>query len=136
MKALIVEDDPISRRILQDFLSPFADCETVENGEQAIEVFKNALDSNARFQLVCLDIMMPKMDGHQVLKLLRNYEQKHGVSLEDCVKIVMTTALEDYRNVIGAFGEGCSAYIVKPINKKKLLHELQKLGFAQDTGNS
>lgn len=128
MKILIVEDDFVSRRILQQILSPYGVCDIVTNGVEAINAFTLALEEQEPYDLICLDIMMPEMNGQEVLKEIRKIEQEQGVFGLDCVKIVMTTALGDSENIKRAFREQCEAYLVKPIDKKKLLNMLTQLG--------
>lgn len=132
MKVLIVEDDFTNRKILQRYLQPHGECDIAVDGDEAYEAFKGAFTARQPYDLVCLDIMMPRMDGHSVLKRIREYETEHGVNASDGVKIIMTTALDDSRNVLGAFKEGAEAYVVKPIEKQKLLHEIRKLGLLEE----
>ena len=84
------------------------------------------------YDLVCLDIMMPEMDGHQALKMIRKLEEDNGVSEEDRVKIVMTTALSETRHVTKAFENGCTAYAGKPINQDKLVAMLKKFNLIEE----
>jgi len=72
---------------------------------------------------------MPNMDGREALKLIRQIENEHGIGGHDGVKVIMTTALGDSKNVMESFREGCEAYIVKPVEKDKLFEEIGKLGF-------
>lgn len=58
-------------------------------------------------------------------------ESEHGISGLDDVKVIMTTALGDPKNVMSVFREGCEAYIVKPVEKDKLLEEMEKLGLVE-----
>ncbi len=128
MKCLIVEDDLTCRKILQAYVADYADCFTASNGREALAAFSEALESGAPFDLVCLDIMMPGMDGHAVLGQLRRMEADRGIGGLDGVKVIMTTALDDSENILGAFRSGCESYVVKPIEKAKLLSEMEKLG--------
>ena len=130
MKCLIVEDDFTARKLLNIYLSSCADCDIAVDGNEAVVAFSLAMDAKEPYDLICLDIMMPNMDGRQALKAIRQIESEHGISGLDCVKVIMTTALEDPKNVIGSFREGCEAYIVKPVKKDKLFEEMGKLGLA------
>ena len=78
--------------------------------------------------MVCLDIMMPVMDGYQALKEIRDVEKKMNIPEEKAVKVIMTTALNDERNVKMAFELGCSVYSGKPINQERFEKALIKLG--------
>ena len=128
MKCLIVEDDFAARRLLQRYLSGYGDCDIAVDGNEAVEAFRQATDEKEPYELICLDIMMPNMDGREALKLIRQIENEHGIGGLDGVKVIMTTALDDSKNVMESFREGCEAYLVKPVERKKLLAEIEKLG--------
>ncbi len=128
MKCLIVEDDFTARKLLQAHLCGFGECYIATDGREAVEAVRDALTVGKPYDLICLDIMMPQMDGHDALEAIRKTEKEHGVEGLDCAKVIMTTALSDPKNVMGAFREGCEAYIVKPVQKNKLLAEMEKLG--------
>lgn len=128
MKCLIVEDDFAARKLLQVYLSDYADCFIAVNGHEAVEAIREALEEGESYDLICLDIMMPEMDGHKALEAIRQVEKEHGIGGLDGVKVIMTTALDDSKNIMGAFRTGCEAYIVKPIRKEKLLEEIKQLG--------
>jgi len=127
MKTLIVEDDFASRTLLQRYLSGISKCDIAVNGNEAIEAFQIALDENEPYDLICLDIMMPDVDGHETLRTIRKIESEYGIGGFKSVKVIMTTALGDSQNIIGSFREGCEAYITKPIERKKLIYEIEKL---------
>lgn len=131
MKALIVEDDFISRTILKKILLPYGVCDTVVNGKEAVEAFSIACAEGNPYDLICLDIMMPEMDGREALKIIRNKEKNSNVPPKDEVKIIMITALDTPKEVIDAYYTGgCTAYIVKPIQKAKIIEHIKDLGFA------
>lgn len=136
MRILIVEDDETSRRLLQQFLSPYGECDIVQDGEAALSAFRHAFEEGRAYTLICLDIMMPEMDGHSVLRNIRAFEQQEDVARSDIARVVMTSALDDSQNVLGAFKEGCEGYIVKPIKKADLVHQLEKLGLIEDEPSS
>lgn len=94
-----------------------------------MEAFRKALEENEPYDLICLDIMMPGMDGHGTLDAIRRIESEQGIAGLESVKVIITTALDDAINVMGAFRSGCEACLVKPIEKKNLLEELEKLGY-------
>ncbi|TFG49439.1 MAG: response regulator [Candidatus Brocadiia bacterium] len=128
MKILIVEDDFTSRKFLQIHLSAYGDCCIAVNGLEATEAVKDSILANEPYDLICLDIMMPEMDGHQALKTIRWLEEQAGIKAGNGAKVIMTTSMSDSKDVIGAFREGCEAYIAKPVRKEKLVAEMEKLG--------
>ena len=75
MRTLIVEDDFTSRLLMQAILAPCGECHIAVNGREAIQAFRLARAQGRPYDLVCLDIMMPEMDGHAVLKVLRAAEE-------------------------------------------------------------
>jgi two-component system chemotaxis response regulator CheY len=127
MKALIVEDDFSSRVLMQKILSPFGDCHVAVNGLEAMNAFNTAREQKSPYQLICLDIMMPELDGHEVLSQIREIEKGDGIFEGEGVKIIMTTALDDGKNMMQAFYKFCDAYLVKPIDKLKLIDHLRNL---------
>lgn len=128
MKTLIAEDDMSCCLFLEKILSPYGPCTVTMNGVDAVNAFKEAHDKTEPFDLVCLDIMMPRMDGQEALKEIRMWEEEQGIHGLDGVKIIMTTALDDSKNIMTSFREQCEAYVVKPIDKTKLIHEVRLLG--------
>ncbi len=128
MKTLIVEDDFTSRLLLIKLLTPYGAAHPAVNGREAVEVVRRAMEDGEPYDLICLDIMMPEMDGQTALKRIRAIEAEKGISAGTAAKIIMTTALNDMINVAGAYKSMCDGYLVKPIAKTKLLEELRKLG--------
>jgi len=128
MRVLIVEDDFTSRKLLQMILSPYGECDIAVNGEECVDAFKLALDEDKAYDLVCLDIMMPHKDGHQALKEIRALEKERGIPSSAEAKVVMTTALDDPKNVVEAYYKGgATSYIPKPLDKHMFLHLLRNL---------
>ncbi len=130
MKCLIVEDDYISRRILKEMLKSYFDCDTAVNGEEAVLAFKLGHESKSPYDLICLDIMMPVLDGREALKQIRTLERSMEIPPGLEAKIIMTTALGDPKTVINSLYEGgATSYLVKPVSKQKMLRELRSFGF-------
>ncbi len=127
MKILVVEDDFTSRILMHKLLSPYGDVHIAVNGKEAVDVVAEAIKANEIYELICLDVMMPEMDGHTALEQIRKLEEDAGFAVGQGAKVIMTTALSDSQNVIGAFKENCDAYMVKPVERAKLLRQLRKL---------
>ena len=127
MKILLAEDDFASRKFMDKQLSKYGECDVMVDGEEAVDAFMMALEDGEPYDLACLDVMMPVMDGYQVLRAIRNIEAQRGIPKEKCVKVIMTTALNDERNVKMAFELGCEAYAGKPIDAEKFEKVLKKL---------
>lgn len=127
MKILIAEDDFASRNAIKNFLKQFGECDITVDGMEAIDAFMMAQESGEPYDLVCLDVMMPVMDGYQALKGIRDIEKEKGVSAKNAAKVIMTTALNEERNVRKAFEMGCTVYCAKPIDLDRLKKALVKL---------
>jgi two-component system, chemotaxis family, chemotaxis protein CheY len=122
MKALIVEDDFTSRVVLQELLQPYGEVHIAVNGKEALYAF-----NNGNYDLVCLDIQMPEMDGQEVLETIRQIENQKGIQHGEGVKIIMITSLKDGKNVMKAFRNLCDRYLPKPFSKTQLHTYLKEL---------
>lgn len=131
MHILIVEDEEDIRILMTRLLAKYGTCDQAQDGEEGIELFQKSLDTDKKYDLICLDIRMPVLDGHETLKKLRKIEGEKGIQPGDGVKVIMTTALSDPRNFMDAFHEQCESYLVKPIDKQKLHEQLISLGLIE-----
>ncbi len=129
MKSLIIDDELTSRELLSLILKPYGPVETASDGLEGLKAYNLALGREP-YDLIMLDIMLPKMDGQQVLKSIRRIEQERGVVGPEQVRIVMISALGDFSNVSQAFASACTSYLTKPILPEKVRAELAKLGFS------
>jgi two-component system chemotaxis response regulator CheY len=127
MRTLIVEDDFTSRLLLQSFLSKYGECHIAVNGKEALAAFRAAQESGRKYHLICMDIMMPEMDGQTAVKEIRALEEAGGTFSTNGAKIIMTTALDDVKNVVQSFQSLCDAYLFKPIDTGKLLAHIKDL---------
>ena len=121
MKILLAEDDFATRKFMVNFLSKYGECDVTVDGMEAVDAFMMALEDDEPYDLICLDIMMPVMDGY------RNLEKERNLPPEKAVKVIMTTALNEERNVKMAFELGCTVYSGKPIDQGRFEQALQKL---------
>ncbi len=129
MRALIVEDETTSQKLMEMMLEPYADVlDSAPDGVVAVEKFAKALENGEAYDLVCMDIMMPHMDGQEALRRIRSIEKENGRNGANEAKVIMTTALDDPKNVVDAYyGGGATAYLPKPIDHELFLHILRKL---------
>ncbi|BBD08324.1 response regulator [Desulfovibrio ferrophilus] len=129
MRFLIVDDDFDSRRLMQKILYTYGYCDVAVDGEEAVEAFRSSFKTGEPYDLICLDIIMPNMDGQQALREIREIETEQGVPEDRRVKAVMISALDDTKELHDAFFLGeATSYLVKPIRKKTLLNEIRNLG--------
>ena len=133
MRILVVEDDYISRRLLCRYLEPYGTCEEAENGNEAVDAVRRAIAAGQHFDLICLDIMMPGMDGQQALVLLRQIEAENGMPLGRGAKVVMTSAMEDNQYIMQALNASADGYVVKPIEKRGFIATLKETGLLMES---
>ena len=129
MKVLIAEDDCLWRDLLQSFLEPAADVQTVDDGRKAIEIISESFRQSDPFTIVFLDIQMPERSGHEVLEAIRRLEQEQSLAEKVPCKVIMMTALSDSDNVTESFLGRCDGFLVKPISHKAVNNILRQLGF-------
>jgi len=127
MNILIIEDDVTSGKVLSRILQHYGTVTIATDGKQGLNIFKDALRNKIPYDLVFLDIMMPEIDGQEVLMEIRKSEAMQGILGFDGVKVIMTTALDDNKNIIQAFRSQCEGYLVKPIFKDKVHAEIKRL---------
>jgi len=129
VRALIIEDDETSRLLLTKILEPYAEIATAEDGEDGFEQFSNALESDEPFDVILLDLNMPRVDGHAVFTAIRELEEEFGRVGADGVKVIITTSIDEPKSIYEAKGKGCSAYLTKPLQRQQLLEEFRRLNF-------
>ena len=122
LKVLVVDDESRMRKLVKDFLSVkgFQVIEAAD-GEEAVDIFFNQKD----ISLILLDVMMPRMDGWEVLKTIRQYSQ---------VPIIMLTARAEERDELQGFELGVDEYISKPFSPKILTARVEGHSAPQQGG--
>jgi two-component system chemotaxis response regulator CheY len=128
LKVLVVEDDFTSRVVLQGLLSRYGDCHVAVNGSEAVEAFQFALSSGVGYDLICMDVRMPVMDGTEAVRQIRLLEENAGTYSSDGVKIFMTTGVRDTKTVTAAFKALCDTYLYKPVSGSQLEEHLLAFG--------
>jgi two-component system chemotaxis response regulator CheY len=129
MRAVIAEDDETCAMVLASLLKSYGTTVTVSDGEALIREFTSELVKGQPFDLVCLDIMMPGLDGQACLRCIRAIEQGFGRVGGAGSRVLMTTSLNTPDTIMAAFRSQCEGYLVKPLDRIKLANQLAKLGF-------
>ena len=115
MKVLVVDDESRMRKLVKDFLvKNNYEVLEAENGSQALDIFYEQKD----IALIILDVMMPKMDGWEVCREIRQYSK---------VPVIMLTAKSDERDELQGFALGVDEYITKPFSPKILVARVEAI---------
>ena len=129
MRVLIVDDDFYSRSFLEYVLHPYAACDMAENGEEAVMACQRALKARSPYDLVCMDLRMPEINGSEAMREIRDVERDMGITLDKGSKIIITSVLADAEDTHNAMFLGDAvAFLQKPIEEKALLAKLRCLG--------
>ena len=127
MRILIAEDEPVSAKLLSSIVSEFGETDITANGAAALAAYSRGIREDRPYDLILLDIMMPEVDGQEVLQEIREMEQESGVSEDRRVKVIMVTALDDGANIYRAHASDCLDYLTKPINRERIVTILRRL---------
>ncbi|MDD6137415.1 MAG: response regulator [Lachnospiraceae bacterium] len=129
MKILVAEDDMASGKFMMKLLAKYGEVVLARDGIAAVDEFVNAVNTNERFDLICMDVMMPKIDGYKALASIRDAERKLGLARDKRVKVVMVSALDEGFDANYA-SDDYEEYMCKPIDIIKFDEMIRELGLA------
>jgi len=124
LRTLLVEDDFTCRMLLQSFLSRYGQCDVAVNGREAVEAYRAAHQSGQRYDLICMDILMPEMSGRDAVAHIRAIEEEDGLLSCHGARIAMVTQLNELEEVSRCYEQLCDAYLTKPIQLPVLLERM------------
>lgn len=119
MRILIVDDEQVSRIKLEAILGDLAVCKSLPDGEMALSAAKKAAEEGLPFDLICLDIKMPVMNGYEACRLLKADPATRGSS------VVFITGSDSEINEAKAFELGAVDYITKPFKPQVILARIK-----------
>lgn len=126
MKALIVDDVDMNRELLVIFLEGRATVVCAESGEEALKLVGEALRSEAYFDLICMDIFMSGMNGHETLKKIRAMEAESGGARATVFMVTGSSSPDDMFDAV--MNGGCDDYLTKPLMQQSFSDLLSKHG--------
>ncbi|MCE1247790.1 MAG: response regulator [Firmicutes bacterium] len=127
MRILVAEDDLSSQILMEELLLPLGNVQVVSNGKEAVNAFVKSREEQKPYDIIFLDIMMPKMDGYEALECIREIEKQASVPFEKRSIVIMLTILHSQESITKSVYEGCDWYIPKPIRKETLFSVLDKI---------
>lgn len=128
LKILIVDDNHTTAKLLLSYFDGFSNCSVANSGQEALEAVKHAMEISEPYNLICLDIVMPVIDGQETLRTIREFERSTFNVTKKVSKIIMTSVRDDMRTIMESFNNLCDGYLVKPVKKTDLLAKMKELG--------
>ena len=124
MKILIVDDDYTGRLLLQKILSPYGECHMAVDGREAVDAYQLAINQGVPYDLICLDILLPILNGQEALAAIRDIEKTQPRR----AKVLVTSVLGDSVSGMQAFHAECDGCLTKPIAKEMVIDFLYASG--------
>ncbi len=132
LRILVVEDDFTSRQLMVTALSRYGDCHVAKDGLEAVQAVIESYEKTPTvpYDLICMDVQMPNMDGTVASKTIREIERGkdiEGTEFESV--IIMISCVEDPKVIMKACYQcGANHYFVKPLDLNQMTRQMQKLG--------
>jgi two-component system chemotaxis response regulator CheY len=130
VRSLIVDDSQTIRKLIFEMLSALGDCDMAKDGVEALDYFHQSLTEAKPYNVICLDLIMPNIDGQAVLREIRETERGLGITFEDRSRIIIITSQGDLTNVLKAAHWKADGFLVKPFKREQLFLKLKELGLS------
>ncbi len=127
MRILLVDNEAACRDLLEAIIGNRAWVDHAETGEKGLARFLKARRDDDPYSIVFLDIMMPGIDGQEVLDRMRAIECEAGILPGHGAKIVMVSGLDKHDEIFESFRKQCDAYIIKPATVSVINETLEKV---------
>ena len=129
IRVLVIEDDPSIRDMIRRFLASVALCDLAGDGVAGLAALEQAIDRGQPYQLVCLDLVMPVMDGWEALRRLREIEEARGIADPVRARVLVLTARDSSQNLarLRAFSPH-EGLLLKPFRRSELFEHIRLLG--------
>jgi len=131
-KILLVDDSKSAQLKILSIFSKYGKCDQAFNGQEGVDLFKASLEIDSAYDLIVMDIVMPKMDGFEAVKEIKRIQEKKNIPEEKRAKIIMLTSKADPDHLMKAHFEiGVTTYVTKPFEDKTLIEALSNLGLIE-----
>jgi CheY-like chemotaxis protein len=123
-KVLVAEDDAENRKIVLDALKNIAECSAAATGQEALDLYQKSRKTKAPFDFALLDVTMPQVDGFEVLKAIRQEEERSNQRKRETL-VIMITAYRD--SLMEKYNMGWDDFITKPVEASHLIDHMKNL---------
>jgi len=124
-RVLIVDDVPITHRIIKNILGSQYDYSTAECGLSALDAYHKSFKREEPFDIIFLDILIPHKDGLDVLRHIREYEQQRSDGYHTYVIVITHLKSQDIENK--AQEAGCDAFVRKPLLREVIMSSVEEV---------
>jgi len=107
----------------------YGPCDVAGNGKDGLAAFIVAHNEHQPYPLVCVDIRMPVMDGHETVRRIRDHEEAIGVCGLERAKVLMISAISEKSKDVFCKLYDCDGYVVKPLLREELASKMALIGF-------
>lgn len=130
MKTLVIDDDYSCSNMFKLFFEKYGQCDTFSLGQNGLTAYKEALQTGQFYDLVVIDIILPDINGVDLLNFIRAEEDMNNVSVNFRTKVILTTSLDDdvNRKIESTLTHGLETYYAKSFANGGLREKLIELG--------
>lgn len=125
MDILVVDDDNSNRLLMNHILSNIAKIQLAHNGLDAVDMVEKHLKSGSSFDVIFMDVVLPDIDGFETIRRIKSAEKSLKPNKKS--KIVVLTSYDLIHSKWNAIANDCDSFLVKPVEKYKILAQIQKL---------
>lgn len=126
MRILLVDDEPVARRVLAEILQELGPVDAFAATAPAVEAFRTALAEGRRYTLSCIDLMLGQERGERLIEQLREIEAADGIGADERSCILAVSACVDTAVVDGAYRSFCDGYLAKPVRRADIYEQLHR----------
>jgi two-component system chemotaxis response regulator CheY len=128
LRILLVDDSKSAQLKILSIVSKYGTCDQAYDGVEALDLVQRSLQANSPYDLIIMDVVMPRMDGFEAVKKIMLLQDAINIPEKDKTKIIMLTSKADPANMMKAHFEiGVKTYLTKPFAEKTLLEAMTNL---------
>ena len=127
MKTLVIDAEEAIKQSICGIFADTGACDGANDGNMGLELIKQAFEISQPYALIILDIVLPEIDGHTIIKQIRQWEIDRGIDTLNEAKILVVSRRRDEPTILRAFRNGATGWISKPVAMEEIVHKLNNL---------